>query len=554
MARFLTRFLDNTRLHIFLVIVVATLLRTINIYSAPASLYWDEVSTGYNAYSLLHTGLDEYGNSWPISIRSFNDYKPPLYTYLAIPSIAVFGLNTLGVRLPSIIAGIVAVGLTYALTHLIFKKHKHRHLIALTAASLLAISPWHLQFSRPGFEANVALASYLGTIYFYLLWLSKKSKKFHNLLIAVLFAGATMYSYHSARLVLPLMLAGISLFEFKKLWRQKSQVLVGILLGLVLIFPFMYTTFFRGSSLSRLNTVSFLANKSEFARETERYDRAREYRQRGAINKLFHNERLVDVSILMRNYSEHFNLDFLFVKSDTNPRHSVYGMGLLYLFELPLLLVGLFCLINDKKVSYKYVIWLWILLGPIPSAITESTPHAIRSFLMIPALQIIESIGLVVMVLWFLKRYKNSVIRYGVGSLVFVLIAFQITYYLFSYHVVSPYHFAPDWQYAYPEMIEKVEAYQEDYGQVVISNHYDQPQIYFAFYQQIPPREYQQFAETAYMGFDKYIFKRVDGDNDKDLTDTLLVVEPRNMPEGAKVIDTVEFPNGDVAFNFVDMR
>ena len=122
---------------------------------------WDEASIGYNAYSILKTGADEYGNKFPLSIRSFDDYKPPFYIYLDVPSIAIFGLNETGVRFPAPLFGFLSVAVIYFLAKEIFimgKKSKRENCIALgifPQESLLR----HLQFSRAAFEGNLGLFS-----------------------------------------------------------------------------------------------------------------------------------------------------------------------------------------------------------------------------------------------------------------------------------------------------------------------------------------------------------------------------------------------------------
>ena len=134
---------------IFLAIVIlAGALRFWQLGRVPISPDWDEAALGYNAYSILKTGRDEYGTKFPLVLRSFDDYKPPLYAYLAIPSVAVLGLNSWSVRLPSAIFGVLAVIGTYFLVKELFPKTKP---LPLLSAALLAISPWHLQFSRIAF-------------------------------------------------------------------------------------------------------------------------------------------------------------------------------------------------------------------------------------------------------------------------------------------------------------------------------------------------------------------------------------------------------------------
>src|SRR3990167_2020828 len=150
----------KNNLSLIFIIILATVLRFYQLGQNPPSLNWDETAHGYNAYSILKTGRDEYGYRLPLSFRSFDDYKPPIYTYLVVPSVAAFGLNDFAVRFPSAFLGVLAVLFTYLMVKELFQKTP----IALLSAFFLAISPWHLQFSRVAFETNSATFwSVLGT-------------------------------------------------------------------------------------------------------------------------------------------------------------------------------------------------------------------------------------------------------------------------------------------------------------------------------------------------------------------------------------------------------
>src|SRR3989339_1253223 len=144
---------------IILIVLIASVLRLWQLGNVPASPDWDEAALGYNAYSIMQTGKDEYGKSFPIILRSFDDYKPALYTYFIIPFIKLFDLNIVSVRLPSAIFGILTVLATYFLVTELFKKWEmgNGKMVSLLTSFLLAISPWHIQFSRIAFEANVSL-------------------------------------------------------------------------------------------------------------------------------------------------------------------------------------------------------------------------------------------------------------------------------------------------------------------------------------------------------------------------------------------------------------
>ncbi len=156
------------------IIFIAIIFRFYALGKIPLSLYWDEAAVGYNAYSILLTGKDEYGNLLPLLFRSFEDYKMPAYVYLTVIPVKLFGLTEFSIRFVSAFAGVIAVLLTYLLTRTLLTQFfnskilgEQSNAIALLASFLLAISPWHLQFSRTGFEANVALTAVLAGLYFF---------------------------------------------------------------------------------------------------------------------------------------------------------------------------------------------------------------------------------------------------------------------------------------------------------------------------------------------------------------------------------------------------
>lgn len=95
------RLVNNKVLFTFLILLFL-LTRLYGLISVPSSVYWDEASIGYNAYSILKTGKDEWGEFLPLHFRAFGEFKLPVYIYSTIPFVYVFGLNEVSVRLPSV--------------------------------------------------------------------------------------------------------------------------------------------------------------------------------------------------------------------------------------------------------------------------------------------------------------------------------------------------------------------------------------------------------------------------------------------------------------------
>ena len=141
------------KLIIISIFLLAFFLRTWNLTKYPVSFSMDEVAIGYNAYSILKTARDEFGELLPLAFRSAGDYKPPVNIYLTVPSIAVFGLNEFGIRFPVALIGSLTVVVFILLLINLGLSFKS----SILAGFWLAILPWHIHFSRASFEAVTAL-------------------------------------------------------------------------------------------------------------------------------------------------------------------------------------------------------------------------------------------------------------------------------------------------------------------------------------------------------------------------------------------------------------
>ena len=146
---------------LLIILAVAIFFRFYGLNQVPPSASLDEASIGYNAFSILRTGADEYGTKFPILLRAYDDWRPALYVYLVIPFVKILGLNVLAVRLPSVILSVLTVVAVYFLV-----KKLLRNDVALLTAFLLVVSPWHIYISRLGHEVNAGLAFFIFAMLF----------------------------------------------------------------------------------------------------------------------------------------------------------------------------------------------------------------------------------------------------------------------------------------------------------------------------------------------------------------------------------------------------
>ncbi len=538
---------------ILAIIVIGITLRFYNLGEVPYSMDWDEVSLGYNAYSMLLQGTDEYGNTWPLSIRSFNDYKPPAYAYFTIPSIALFGLDQFSIRAPSAFFGSLTIIFVYLLTREFFKNSKNsqlREYAPLTAMFIFAISPWSLQFSRAAFEANIAVFFVVSGMWAILHYLNTQKPKW--IYLSALLLAASFYCYHAPRLVVPLLLLGV-LIRYRNAFKQQyKHVIIASVIALIFIAP-LVIVLFRGTASSRFTSVSVFKPSFEMLRTLEY---AREDEVKGKWESIFHNRRMIYALSIVEGYADHFYPSSMFLKGDPVQRHHAPGMGHFYLLEFPFFIIGLIFLLK-KKFNFKWLFFYWYFIAPIPAAISTGTPHAIRSILFLPIPQIMIAVGLIVAINWsrqqIQKISKSKALIYFPAILVILSYIANFTYYLNQYYVNLDKEYAREWQYGYKELVETLKPIEDKYDKILVTTAWDQPYIYFLYYKNYDPRVWINNGEFN-KGFDKYEFRRVIWAEDRNLKNTLIVGSFGEIPEGESgTLKVITFPDGKLdAFRIYD--
>lgn len=494
MKSFLTK---NTIL--LIILAIAAVLRFYQFNQAPPSLFVDEVSNGYNAYSILKTGRDEYGNFLPLTIKSFGDYNPALSAYLLIPSIAVFGLNEVGVRFPSAFLGTLTVLLTYFLVLKLLRNRK----IALLAALFLAISPWHLQFSRYDHEANfMVFVGVLGVVLFL-----HSAKNLRLLIASTLSFGLALNSYQGAKIWIPVLLTVIFFSYRKEVLAFGYKLIYPLIIFLIFCLPIVLN--FK-SSLIRGQSVGILGSQKP-------------------------------LEAFITGYLSHYNPNFLFTRGDYIGRHSVPGMGELYIFEAPLIALGLLFLIRQKTSSSKFLL-AWLLVAAIPPATATPTPHALRGLTFMPIWSIVAACGASVI----LSAKIKGIAKKGTILALIVIAFYNIATYLHLYYVHYPKEKAPDWSDGYKEMVQTVDKMKDGYSSIAISTFYGHPYIFTLFYSQYDPAKYQpQSADQT--KFDKFEF--FGSSWKKTVPGKALVVTPEWQAHPDKVLKQIYSINGDIRFN-----
>ena len=540
----------KNNLIIFLIIILAFFLRIYKITSIPPSLNWDETSIGYNAYSVLKTGRDEWGQFMPVHFKSFGEYKLPAQIYASIPAIAIFGLNDFGVRITPVVYGTMTILLLYFLVFEIFKRKD----ISFLSSFLLAVSPWHIQLTRASFESSFSLFWFILGV-----WLLIKGLKNGKwLVVSMIPFVISVYTYNTARVFTPLFLFVFYLLNFRYLLKNLKYAVFSFLIFVILaipIIPFVLS----GDAAARYKLVSITDDKGLVPRIEERRNLSK---LPPVVTKLIHNRYTYNTFYFSKNYITHFTPDFLFLNGAGHRQHHVQGIGELYLIQAPFLLFGLFALLKRKDESLK-ILLPWLLLAFVPVSMTnDSIPNALRTLIAVPVYQIFTAIGIYEFVK--LKKYTRIIL---VASTTLFIINFGI--YLNNYFVKYPVNYSKDWQYGNKQVVEYIKNNQDKYDLIVFTRHYGEPHIFTLFNLKYDPLKYQNsknlerfetFDWVRVLRFDKYYFPDL-GDKGTKYDDIvkanpdkkiLFIGKNGDFPEYKKVLERINFLNGETAFEIVE--
>ena len=429
---------SRTLVIVLIIIATATAVRIVDLGELPPGLFVDEAFTGYDAYSLSRTARDMWGNRLPIFFMSWGDYNSGLYRYLTVPWVATMGLTEAAVRAAAALAGVLTILVAFALGRRLFSTR-----VGLVAAALLAVSPWHLQFSRIGFRGILLpLFLSLGVLLFDV---AIERKRWWAVLAAVVF-GVALYTYSPARVIVPVMFVVLFLLYRSRMeWSRRTAAAMFAVL-FVLSVPLIATTL------------------------------GGEGQQRYAIMSVFNPETgggadgVSTVSLIARNYVSHFTARFLLTAGDVNLRHSPAGIGQLNWGTFALLLSGLVFAARERSRPYLLLI-VWMLVAPVPDSLTtDNVPNALRSIAMLPAVQILAAAGL--FGLLDLKpvapegRWRLA--RPAVVALAALLVCLgagrSLTTYFTTYRVES----GPWWDYGYRDAISYAESVKGRFDAAVI--------------------------------------------------------------------------------------
>jgi len=420
-----------------LIVLLAFFLRAYDLSNNPPELFSDEIINYVSAKSVVETGKDLDGRLIPY-FSSRVELRPPVYGYTTYLSSLIFGKGTIAIRAPAVLFGLLAIIAVYLLAFEFFEDKR----VGLFSAFFMAIIPWHIHYSRVGWEP-AALLPFLLFSTFFLIHGINKNKKFLVALAFGLFT-LTIYTYQAAPLYSFLFLFTIVLVNYQYFMREKKLFLASIVISLILVVPYILTVINEPMMYQRAKAISTFSS---------------------GINS-------ETLTIFIRNYTSHFNPAFLFISGDPNLRHGA-GVGTIYWIMLPLILIGIIELIKSDYISRRYKIFIvvWILIFPLGGSLTnDGVPHATRTLIGAPLLCILSGLGFSAIFKFIKLKTGKEILSYAFAVITIVLSLLSLGQFARNYYYEYPKISYLNWEYGHKAIFLKIKRIQDNYQRACLQN------------------------------------------------------------------------------------
>lgn len=457
---------------LILILMFGLTLRVIDVSNNPPALYGDELTITLDAYSLLKTGQDQLGNSFPLTFE-MGAGRPAGYVYFSTPFIAIFGPTALGVRMLSILSGLGIMILLYLLGKRLFSEK-----IGFISTFLVSISPWDISLSRGAFEAHFALfLALLGT---YIFVMAKEKPVFY--LISAFAFGLTVHTYPTYKLTLPIFLFLLYWFQHGLSNPLKIKELKFFMGGFMVLGMFGVLTIVQtlsAGSETRFSDINIFSQKDLQEKIVQKINFERSIISLSPnISQYFLNKPMEYFKIYGENYLQNFSVEFLFLHGDGNPRHNMTSLGQFYFIDLLLLLLGL---VTIKQKRTLFFLVLWITITPLATALV-SKPSSLRSAFMFPPLMILIASGLNTLLA------KDLMKRISLVILCFILLL-QFLYFIQKLYFLSPNEYSRFWSYP-AKLATKIALENKDkFDYILLSERIDNIEYAYPVYAGVDPKD-----------------------------------------------------------------
>jgi hypothetical protein len=335
---------------------LAVFLRVHEIGRIPLGIWFDEAQNGLETINLVKGGRLE------VFIPRFTQ-MPAMFFWIASVFVKAFGPGIVSIRSVSIMLGSLCVPAFYFLLRLVFKDFR----FAAAGAFLLAVSRWHIMFSRVAFLGMQTVFVEILFFYFYLNMIETKKRLFA--VISGFLAALSLYTFSGANFI-PIIAVCHLLFLYIRdnrgfiLNHMKNAAIAGAV-GIVVVSPL---------------ALYAVHNFDDFSRRMKDISITQEICKEKSLAPLVKN---IGLHLMMFNF-----------EGDYNGRHNLYKKPLVDNITGVLLVAGLMTALANFGQYSLFIFWAFFMLLAGIMTLTIEAPQAYRIIGIIPALYILVTAGL----------------------------------------------------------------------------------------------------------------------------------------------------------------
>lgn len=457
---------------------------------SPPGFTADEAAFGYNAYSIAQTGKDEYGTAMPLRLKSFGDYKLPLYSYVTAPIVRVFGLNELTTRLLTGIAAVIIVITVYVITKALFGNEY----TAMLALYMSTFSPWIHTIARQAHESVLATALFAISLYAIIRFVQSRKARFLSIVFITL--PLSLFAYHTAKLIVPTLLLLSFYYLLRSGLLSKSLARNTGLIISACFLVFFVGLFVLGEKQTPAERVKnlFIFNNPDIKLKTDQAKLEQRFSPFGL--KLVAGSQAV-----VKRYVSYFSPEFLTQHGDVNNRFGSVNISPISVIQYLFFVIGLFALVRKWKPEYVGILML-LVVSPFNGALTWQEYALTRVFPMIVCILPIAAFGIQYVFSSSRLRYVRLIV---IGA---IIAGNSLSLFYFFVHYPQQAIAIRSMQAGNRELAQYIRDNYGKFDRFYITRDGGQPYIYLLFYLQYNPADYQQQATLSQP--DEYGFGQVE--------------------------------------------
>lgn len=356
------------------VVLLAAFFRLHRIDNLPPGDGYDPAFYGIDALEILE-------GARPVFLPT-NYGREPLFSYAVALAFLLLGASTRAIHVTSAVFGILAVPAVYLVAEELFAEEDGLlgRFGGLVAALMMAVSYWHLNWSRYGVRAILVPLFAAATLYF--LWRGLRTGALLPFLLCGVSLGVSMYTYQAARMLPVLVLVGFAAVAWDRgaiTRRDWRHFLIVAAVAMLIFAPLgVYFATHPDSSFHRIRDVLVIQGEQSTLSNL-----------RAVLNQT------IDAL-----------LTFSFV-GDSRPYSTIPGRPSLNPFFSALFLLGIgVSLTRLRKPNHLFLLsWLGLML--VPAVLAGQGSAAKRAIGTLPAVAMLIAVG--ALTPWtYLQRWLND--------------------------------------------------------------------------------------------------------------------------------------------------